>query len=293
MKNLPRLALVMSLLSATAAVPCRADDTMSSTQPSPDSNPVLNYFDTWFDRVSQTQAEQPHWITPLATITPRLEEELRYDQNWERVPGGHDLDIYGGKGLELIPAERVEVILGIPAYESENTSPQKNGWADETFLVKYRILAGNEENGNYILTAFLGLSVPSGGKNYTSDHYAVTPTIAFGKGWGNFDFQSTLGITIPDNGSAPTGAGTPIAFNTALQYPIAKYFWPELEANYTHWPNGKHEDLNQLFLTPGIVVGRIPIHDRVGLTLGVGYQIATTDTPLVRNNLIFSARIPF
>jgi hypothetical protein len=33
----------------------------------------------WFSLVSQTQAEQPHWITPLATTTPRLEQEFRYD----------------------------------------------------------------------------------------------------------------------------------------------------------------------------------------------------------------------
>jgi len=38
------------------------------------------YFSDWFQRVDKTQAEQPHWITPLATTTPRLEEELRYDQ---------------------------------------------------------------------------------------------------------------------------------------------------------------------------------------------------------------------
>src|SRR5690349_18005915 len=25
----------------------------------------------WFQRVSHTQSEQPHWITPLVTVTPR------------------------------------------------------------------------------------------------------------------------------------------------------------------------------------------------------------------------------
>ncbi len=30
-------------------------------------------------RVSATQAEQPHWITPLVTVTPRLEQEIRTD----------------------------------------------------------------------------------------------------------------------------------------------------------------------------------------------------------------------
>ncbi len=48
-------------------------------QPAPSSD-VTDYFEQWFDRVDRTQAEQPHWITPLATTTPRLEEEFRYDQ---------------------------------------------------------------------------------------------------------------------------------------------------------------------------------------------------------------------
>jgi hypothetical protein len=30
-------------------------------------------------RVSVTQAQQPHWVTPLVTVTPRLEQELRTD----------------------------------------------------------------------------------------------------------------------------------------------------------------------------------------------------------------------
>ena len=30
-------------------------------------------------RASATQAEQPHWVTPLVTVTPRLEQEFRTD----------------------------------------------------------------------------------------------------------------------------------------------------------------------------------------------------------------------
>jgi hypothetical protein len=33
--------------------------------------------------VSKTQAEQPHWITPVNTTTPRLEQEFRYDIQWQ------------------------------------------------------------------------------------------------------------------------------------------------------------------------------------------------------------------
>lgn len=294
--RLTQITLQSILLSALAvASPVLADDALSTNQSETCScGPVAGYFLNWFDRASKIQAEQPHWVTPLATVTPRLEQEVRYDQFWESVPGGHALYNYGAnKGVELIPADPIEVIIGIPAYETENTKVRKSGWADETFLVKYRLLSANEENGNYILTAFMGLSVPSGSEEFTSHHFGFTPTFAFGKGWGRFSVQSTVGITIPDNGAVKTGAGTPLAVNTAFQYHVGRYFWPEVEANYTYWPNGEHDSLNQLFITPGLLIGRFAIWKRVGVTLGVGYQVAVTQQPLVRNNFILSVRIPF
>jgi hypothetical protein len=252
------------------------------------------YFSGWFARVSRIQAEQPHWITPMTTVTPRLEEELRYDQSWETTSSGTRLTSFGlGKGLELIPMENVEVILGIPAWQSRNKSDEKDGFADDSFLVKYRIASANEENGNYILTAFLGLQVPTGSKDNTTDHYTVTPTIASGKGWGDFDIQNTLGIGIPDNGTVHDGAGTPLLINTAFQYRLIKVVWPELDVNYTYWPNGEHTGLNQVFLTPSFIIGRLPIWERVGMTIGLGYQVAVTDKPTYNHNFIVSVRVPF
>ena len=58
------------------------------------------------------------------------------------------------------------------------------------------------------------------------NHFIYTPTIAFGKGWGDFDVQSTLGISVPD-GSGEKTFGTPLALNVAAQYRVAKYFWPD------------------------------------------------------------------
>ena len=141
---------IATLLLPMAGLDCRADDTsLSSPGTSSASCPVSDYFKDWFARVSKTQAEQPHWVTPLVTVTPRLEEELRYDQMWESTPGGHTLTSYGGgKGLEFIPAERIEIIIGAPAWQTQNTSPRKDGWTDQNFLAsKYRLLSANEEEG--------------------------------------------------------------------------------------------------------------------------------------------------
>jgi hypothetical protein len=38
-----------------------------------DSNAVTS----WLDMVTASQNAQPRWMTPLVTVTPRLEQELR------------------------------------------------------------------------------------------------------------------------------------------------------------------------------------------------------------------------
>src|ERR1700687_1113956 len=114
------------------------------------------YLSDWFRRVDKTQAGQPHWITPLATTTPRLEEEYRYDQLWQENAKGITTDNYdGGKGLELIPFEKVEVIFNVPPYLAHNDPKVHDGFGDVAFLVKYRLFAANEENGGYNLAGVL------------------------------------------------------------------------------------------------------------------------------------------
>jgi|HubBroStandDraft_2_1064218.scaffolds.fasta_scaffold1319010_1 hypothetical protein len=62
------LAVALSLM---IVMPGYADQTISTN--SPDTtffSPVGDYFANWFSRVSETQSEQPHWVTPVVTVTP-------------------------------------------------------------------------------------------------------------------------------------------------------------------------------------------------------------------------------
>ena len=68
----------------------------------------------------------------------------------------------GGKGLELIPFEKVEVIFNVPPYLAHNDPTVHDGFGDAAFLVKYRLLSANDKHSNYILTAFLGWNLPTG-----------------------------------------------------------------------------------------------------------------------------------
>jgi hypothetical protein len=294
-RNVHFLILVSIIVIASLGSPCRLQ------AEEPFGSAIEEYFADWFPRVTRIQSGQPHWVTPLVTVTPRLEEEYRYDQFWQANPHGIATDNFGGgKGLELIPFDNTEIILGVPAWIAHDGHIQHStkkkevptdGWADETFLIKYRLLSANEEQGDYIVTAFMGFSAPTGDDGNSSRHALFTQTIAAGKGFGDFDVQSTLGAAFPNGGE--DRLGLPVAWNTAFQYHIFRYFWPELETNYTWFANGKRTGQNQLFITPALLLGRVPIHDRVGLTIGAGYQVAVTHHPAYNNAAILSARIPF
>jgi hypothetical protein len=261
-----------------------------------------SFFTNWLDSVSATQEEQPHWMTPLVTVTPRLEQEFRFDVSHADKPKGVTLHNYGGgKGLEIIPSENTEIIIGVPAYEDQSTpkaSTTGTGWADESLLLKYRLLSANEEHGNYIVTAFLGVSLPTGSEIFTNNHTIITPTIAAGKGWGDrdsgFDVQSTLGISLPTGGAdGPTGLGRPLVWNTAFQGHIGK-FWPEIETSYTHWYDGKYSGKDQLTMTFGTTLGRLVIEDRVKAILGVGYQtVQGTQEVNLNHGVVATLRITF
>ena len=266
-----------------------------SADPRDLQSPPGDYFSNWFKRVDETLAEQPHWIAPIFLTTPLLTELYRYDQNWQHLSnGGGNLKVFGaGKGLELIPARTIQLILGVPPYEQRSGKNAAQGIGDYPFLlIKNRFLSANEENGNYVLTGFLAFSAPVGSRAFTTNNFAITPTIAVGKGWGNFDMQLTFSSTFP-TGDVHT-LGTPLLTNLTFQYHLLELLWPEVEVNYTYWPNGANRGKNQVFITPGVVLGRIRLYGRLTLTVGTGYQFAVSDAhPQYENNWILSVRTNF
>jgi len=245
----------------------------------------------WQARATATQAAQPHWVTPLVTVTPRLEQELRSDFTREITPTHTNTWNFGnGKGLELIPQRHIELIFNVPPYIQHNSPTEKDGFGDTTFLMKYRFFARNEEHGNSIVTAFIGGSIPTGSYSNGSTDASVSPTLALGKGYGRFDVQTTAGATLPVANSDKLGR--PIAWNTAMQFKASPNWWPEVEFNSTFFEGGPHDGAIQNFVTPGIV-GRWKLHNRLGVTLGAGMQIATSSYHAYNHGLVFSARMPF
>ena len=283
---------------------------LSNTSPAPmtqvsvlhvNDNWLSDYFVHWFERVDAAQASQPHWVTPLATVTPRLEEEVRYDQFWQHQATGawiHSFD--GGKGLELIPTTTNEVILNAPAYQERGKIKPANGFADVPFLLlKQRLFSANAANGDYIVTAFLGVTAPTGGAAFTNNAWIITPTLAAGKGFGKIDVQGTFGAALPI--SHDDVIGKAITPNVAFQYHVTEYLWPELEVNDIYWSGGQRDGKNQILLTPGVVVGRFHFGGRLKGNCGVGYQFAVSPiltrkpvlTPTYDHAWVLTARLSF
>jgi hypothetical protein len=282
----PRIRnLVTAFAAAFAfAAPALAADTDFSSA-------VSNYFDTWQDRVKAAQESQPSWITPLATTTPRLEQEFRY---------GSHVDIYdSGKGFEFIPTERTEVIIATPAYQVRRPEAAASGWADwPGILIKYRLISANKAHGDYIVSIFAQYGLPTGANVFTSHNHVFTPTLAVGKGFGDFDIQATIGEAFPTDDHSH--AGKSVLTNVTAQYHFAKYFWPEVEMNRTDWVGGARDARSQTYLTPGIIFGRFILPNKMKLILGVGYQTPLSHnypqspaTPTFNHNWLTSVRLAF
>ncbi|MGC2140945.1 MAG: hypothetical protein WA620_05105 [Methylovirgula sp.] len=282
----PLAALGFSVVATAFATPAAFATDIFTENPlpafaGPTNNPIEDYFLHWYDRVHEAQATQPHWMTPLATVTPRLEQEIRYDQSFQQLGSGAEVTNFGGgKGLEFIPTTMNEVLINIPNYEERYVKSPAYGFSDWNFLtIKQRIVSEPEDKGNYIVTTFLGFQAPLLGSPFTNKAWVITPTIAGGKGWGDFDIQATSGVAIPTANESTIG--TSLVTNIAFQYHFGEYFWPEVELNDTYWFDGERANLTQLFVTPGIIFGRFAIGKNLKAIFGFGYQVAVTPMPIV------------
>jgi hypothetical protein len=117
------------------------------------------------------------------------------------------------------------------------------------------------------------------------------PTIAYGKGFRNFDVQGTFGVAMPMGNTKTIGRS--FVWNDAFQYRIFRKFWPEVKVDYTFFQDGKNDGKTQVYMTPGLVIGRLHLWKRLDFTVGEGFQIATTHFNTSNHNAVLSARFPF
>ena len=264
------------------------------TQDSPqlEEKKKRSLFHSWLRMAEQAQATQPDWLSPLATTSGRLKQEFRFDTWDQPAPGGNTTYQLGGnKGLEFITSSRTQVLLGVPSYNLVSPNGPPAGFGDLPLMLKIRIASAERSEGNYLLTFILGATAPTGSHRYGAGDAVLTPTLAFGKGWGRFDAQSTFGANLPAGNT--TKLGRQLQWNAAFQYQAAWKLWPELEVNSTFYETGKNSGNKQVFLTPGLGFGRVRIGGRFRFSSAAGMQIAATRFHTYNHRWIFSERFSF
>jgi hypothetical protein len=256
-----------------------------------------NFFAHWEKRTSAIQAQQPSWPPPLVAPYPMLIQVFRADFTRQITPTLTSTWNYGAsRGLNLIPGFKSEFDFYYPDYFQHNTPKVKDGFGDVGFLYKYRILSRNEKEGNYMLSAQLTATLPTGSHSNGSPDSSVSPTLLAGKGYGKFDVISCLGGTLPTEET--NKVGRTIAWNTTAQYHLSKWVWPELESNSTWFFAGKNDGKKMNFLTPGIVFSKIKLRpddagSRLGVAFGGGMQFATSTFHTYNHELAFTTRFIF
>lgn len=290
--------LDLTLPSPSAAVPSAP----SATAPA-ESDGVAAVLLTWQAQVARARATQPSWSSPLVTTTGLLEQRLRFDLDEQHAGNGSSTTVLdGGKGVDVIVSDADEVQLAAPGYNIRTTpsgTGELSGVGDWAFLrVERRLASSPESGGNYVLTAWLQLQAPTGIEALTSHAWTCVPTLAFGKGWGDVDLQGTIGGALPASHTATLG--DQLQTNIALQYDVLGIFWLQIEANWTYYAGGQRSGLNQLYLTPGLVVGRLTISDELAFTVGAGYQFAVSPsyranplTPAYNHAWVLTSRLNF
>ena len=269
----------------------------------PQATAMQALIDDWYTTVDHAKATQPEWSSPLVTTTPILEQRYRFDADVQHAGNGSDTTVLdGGKGFDFIVSSTQELQIAAPPYDFYSTKKKTtdyDGFGDWPIVrFKQRLLSSPADQGNYIVSAWVQLQLPIGIQKVTNHAVTLVPTIGAGKGFGPFDIQATIGASIP---TAYEGhLGTQVQANVAFQYHLFRYFWPEVEFNSTYYSSGQRSGLDQIFVTPGIVIGRIPISGRVYLTVGAGYQQAISPnyqakplTPAYDHAWVFTSRIGF
>ena len=251
----------------------------------------------WRSMVARTRGQQPDWMTPLVTIPPLLTQSFHYDLLFQELPGGSRLNNYGGgKGLEVIPNENMEVVLAVPPYLQRTGPKSANGFGNwPAVLTKYRFVSANREQGDYAVTGFLQITGDNGAKAFSTGTDILQPTIAFGKGWDDFDVQVNISEQFPlASNRAAQNFGKLILVNVVAQQQLWGIVWPEIEVNYTWWPDGLREGESQIFLTPGVIFGPLAITEWLKPVVGIGCQFALSPrVPAFNNNMIVTMRLPF
>jgi len=245
------------------------------------------------------KALQPSsWQGGFVTSTITLTQNYRYEVNRQRLPAGNSVYNFGnGKGINYTVSKRVEFDTVLPNYVEHNDGKTADGFGDYSFTSKARLFSGNESHGNYMVSAMAQQTFSTGQAKNGAVSATRVYTLLGGKGFGSFNVQSTVGVTVPA-AAGVASLGHPVAWNTMFQDRLLKKLWVNMESNTTFYNGGSHDGKKQSYLTPGVIAAGLRPRgwsetDHKSFTVGAGMQIATTHYRASDHNLIMDAKFAF
>jgi hypothetical protein len=193
---------------------------------------------------------QPSFVTTLVEVDPRLIQYVRLSLSHQYSPAGSTTINYGnGRGAGFIVGDRFQIDYVPPPYLQHQQPGVKDGFGDSSMLVKYRIISGNSQHGNFIVTAVLNHTFATGSYNNGAATDSFGPTVAAAIGIRKrFALESTIGGTMPTGKIATQGRS--IAWNAQIQAHATPHFWLASENNATFYRGGSHDGMLQNFATP-------------------------------------------
>jgi len=263
--------------------------------PAPQAAPS-SFYQRFSMHNASMKAFQPSFITPVVEADPRLVQYARASFSNQYTAARTQTVSYGNtKGGGVIVGNRFEFDYMPPAYIQHNTPKSVDGPGDTSALAKFRIISGNADHGNYIVSALLSHAFATGTYKNGAPTDSFTPTLAAAVGFlKRFDVESTLGGTMPTGKIATQGRT--IVWNALSQMHATSHVWFEVENNASFYFSGSHDGKMQNFVTPAafyVVRRREWKPNHPFMIVDTGMQIATSGFHTYNHNLISEARLLF
>ena len=237
---------------------------------------------------------QPTWMTPLIQSDARLGQAVRLSVSNSTMAGNHVLNYGNGHGISLIGGRRIQVDFNSPAFFRNHSSEAPDGFGNASTQVKYRIVSGNAEHGDFAVSAVLYHAfAPRIHQNLLETSF-YAPYINAGKAFGRFAVIGNVG------GFLPTGKidqqGRAVEWNTTAQMHVTAHTWIDVENNTAFFHAGPFDGRAQNFVTPAAFASirrKSWEPEHVYVVLAAGEQIATTRFHYYDHNLVTEMRVVF
>lgn len=243
---------------------------------------------------SAMTAVQPSWMGPLIQSDARLGQAVRISVSDATFPGEQTLNYGDNHGVSLIVNRHFQFDLDPPSYFRNHSSAHRDGFGNAGAQMKWRIVSGNAEHGNYAISALIYHAfAPRVYQNQMLSSYYI-PAVVAGRGFGRIAAITEVGGVLPTAKIAQQGRG--IEWNTTAQVHSSARTWFEVEDNTLFNYAGPFDGKTQNFLTPAAfysIPRRMWKPDHATLVVGSGMQIATSSFHFYNHNLISEIRMAF